>query len=135
MRGDHRHCVQRIQLPVAAAHLIFGAPLLGHVEHETLIAFDVAGSIASGEATLNCQKQSAVLAAQRNVEIPDVVLAFDFLAEGFALLGIDTDFRVQIEDQQFFALAVAEHVHESVIAIDEVAGRVSDVYAFLHLLK
>ena len=94
-----------------------------------------AGGIAGGEAALDGQQQSAVLAAQRDVEIADVVVGFDFAAEGFALLGVDADFRVQVQDQQFVALAVAEHVHESVVAIDELAGGVGDVDAFLHLLE
>ncbi len=135
MRGDHGHGVQRVQFAVAAAHFIFGAALLRHVENETLIAFDVAGGIARGEAALDCQQQRAVLAAQGDVEIAHVVLIFDFVAEGFALLGVDADFRIQIQDQQFFALAVAEHVHEGVVAVDELAGRVGDINAFLHLLE
>jgi hypothetical protein len=135
LRGDHSHRVQGVQLTVAAAHLILGAALLGHVEHETLIAFNVTRAVARRETALDGEKECAILAAEGNVEVPYVILTFDFTAEGFALLGIDTDFRIQIQNQQFFALAVAEHVDEGIVAVDELAGRVGDVNAFLHLFK
>ena len=135
MRGDHGHGVQSVQFAVAAAHLVFGAPLLGHVENESLIALNVAGSVAGGEAAFGGQQQRAIFAAQRGVEIPHIVIGFDFLAEMIALLGVDADLCIQIEDKKFFALRVSEHVHEGVVAVDELTGGAGYVNALLYLLE
>jgi hypothetical protein len=40
LRCHHRHRVQRVEFTVAAAHFVFGSALLGHVQNESLIAFD-----------------------------------------------------------------------------------------------
>ena len=135
LRRHHGHGVERVEFAVAAAHLVFGAALLGRVENKSLIALDVAAGIACGKAAFDCQQDRAVFAAQRYFKVADVVVSFDLAAEGVALLGIDADFRVQVQHQQFFRLAVAEHVHERVVAVEELARWVGDVNAFLHLLE
>ena len=126
---------ERVQFAVAAPHFVFGAPLLRHVEHESLVAFDFAGGVARGEAALDGQQKRAVFAAQRDFEVAHVVVGFDFAAEGVALLGIDADLGVEVQDQQFVAAAVAQHVDEGVIAIEQLARRLGDVNALLHLLE
>ena len=42
---------------------------------------------------------------------------------------------IEIQHQQLVAVAVAEHVNEGVVAIEQLAFRVGDVNAFLHLLE
>ena len=64
LRGDDRHRIQRIQFAIAAANLVFGALLLGHVEQEALVALDFAGGVAGRETALHRGEQCAVLAAQ-----------------------------------------------------------------------
>ena len=58
LRRHHRHRIQRIQFPVAPPHLIFGAALLGHVQHESLVAFDIAGRVTRGKAAFNAPADS-----------------------------------------------------------------------------
>ena len=118
LRGHHGHGVERVQFAIAAAHFVFGAALLGHVEDESLVALDLSRGVARGEAAFDGQQERAVFAAQRDFEIADVVVSLDLAAESFALLGIDADFSIQVQHQQFVAIAVAQHVHERVVAIE-----------------
>ena len=62
-------------------------------------------------------------------------MSLDLAAESIALRGIGADFHIQIQHQQFVAVAVAEHVHEGVVAIEQLALGVGDVNAFLYLLE
>ena len=135
LRRHHGHGVERVQFAIAAPHLVFGAALFRHVEDEALVALDVSGAIAPGEAAFDRQQKRAVLAAQGHVEIANVIVGFHFLAEIVPLAGIDADFGIQIQHQQLFARAVAEHVDEGVVAIDDPARRRGDVDALLYLLK
>src|SRR5260370_16516666 len=91
--------------------------------------------MGSSEGAGHRQQKRAVFAPQGGVEIAYKIVGFDFAAEGLELFGVDADFRIQVEDEQLFALAITEHVHESVIAVDELASGIGDVNALLHLLK
>ena len=46
LRGHHGHGVERVEFAVAAPHFLFGAALLGHVEHESLVALDFSRGVA-----------------------------------------------------------------------------------------
>ena len=133
--GNDRHGIQRIQFAIAAADFVFGALLLGHIEQEALVALDLALGVAGGETALHGGEQGAVLAAQADFKVADVVVQFHFAAEHIALFGGGVKLGVHVQGQQFFAAAVSQHAHEGVIAIEQFAFRRGDENAFLHLLE
>ena len=59
----------------------------------------------------------------------------NFLAERFPLLRRNINFRVDIQRHQLFARLVAQHLHECVVAIEQLAFRSRDKHALLHLLE
>src|SRR5437660_789300 len=122
-------------LAIAPPHVVFHSLFLAHIEHESLIAVDPAGSIASTKTAFCCGEQHATLLAKRDLKIAHVVVLLYLAAEGLALFWRRVELTLDIQDHQFFAIIVAQHLHERVIAIQQFAFRSSNKYPFLHLFK
>ena len=126
---------KRVEFAVAAADFVFGALLLGHIEQEALVALDLALGVAGGETALHGGEQGAVLAAQGDFKVANVVVQFHFAPEHFTLFVGSVKLGVNVQGHQFFAAAVSQHANEGVIAIEQFAFRSGDENAFLHLLE
>ena len=118
MSCDDGHCIQRVELAIAPTHLVFCPLLLGHIEEESLITLDSPCSIPRCEAAFCCGEKRSIFLAKRDLEIMDVFVLLYFAAKGLTLLRFRVQVDVNIQNHQFFASRVAEHLHESIVAIE-----------------
>ena len=86
---------KRVEFAIPPADFVLGALLLGHVEQEALVALDLSGGVAGGETAFHGGEQRAVLAAQGDFKVADVIVQLYFAPEDVALfvggvkLGVD----------------------------------------------
>src|SRR6478752_4963701 len=83
--------VQNVQLAIAAADLVFRPLHLRYVQHQALVALDLAAGAARGKAALQHVDDAPIPAAQPDLKIPYIALPGNFAQEFLAV------FQIQVE--------------------------------------